>query len=309
MRTNHRRYSEEAGDFARLGRFFIRHNDHIRAHSTWCIGRIADWKHGLYGNKMDIGDFTGHNARLWFDAFDELVGFVVSENGDAGITIITLPGYRFLFEEMLCWAMTNWGDREPRMAIEITDRQDVEAAVLTRYGFSCDSTFYTRCFDLTREPGVHFPLEEGFSIVDMQAHPDYRAQLILRREAFGGVSDMGEDEIARGLRLAEYGRQSPIYYPRTDLCVMASDGRFVSCCEALIDAHNLTADIERICTHSAFRRRGFARAVIQECLRRLHHMGIHTAYITGYSPEAIALYGSMGAVGELKAYVYKTAEK
>ncbi len=85
---------------------------------------------------------------------------------------------------------------------------------------------------------------------------------------------------------------------------MAEDGRMVSGCEALIDAHNVEADIERVCTHSAFRRRGFARAVIQECLIRLHRMGIRTAYITGYSPEAIALYGSLGHVGESKSLIY-----
>ena len=81
---------------------------------------------------------------------------------------------------------------------------------------------------------------------------------------------------------------------------MAPDGRFVAGCEALIDAHNAEAEIERVCTHSAFRKRGFARAVIQECLYRLREMGMRSAYITGYSEAAIALYGSMGAVEEVR---------
>jgi GNAT superfamily N-acetyltransferase len=97
----------------------------------------------------------------------------------------------------------------------------------------------------------------------------------------------------------------PLYHPETDLCVMAEVGRFVSGCEALINAHCLEADIERVCTHSDFRKRGFARAVIQECLYRLKDMGIHTAYITGYSPEALALYGSLGAVDEVRSFVYE----
>jgi hypothetical protein len=33
-------------------------------------------------------------------------------------------------------------------------------------------------------------------------------------------------------------------------------------------------------------------------------MGIRTAYITGYSQAAIALYGSLGAVGEAQSYTY-----
>jgi hypothetical protein len=39
------------------------------------------------------------------------------------------------------------------------------------------------------------------------------------------------------------------------------------------DARNEAADIERVCTRSGFRRRGFPRAVIQECLRRLRAPG------------------------------------
>ena len=61
----------------------------------------------------------------------------------------------------------------------------------------------------------------------------------------------------------------------------------------------------RVCTHSEFRKRGFARAVIQECLYRLKDRGIHNAYITGYSREAVALYGSLGAMDEVKSFNFE----
>ena len=88
---------------------------------------------------------------------------------------------------------------------------------------------------------------------------------------------------------------------------MAADGRLVSGCEALIDAHNGEADIERVCTHSSFRKRGFARAVIMECLFRLQGMGLRRAYITGYSTVAVALYASLGRGEESTSYIYETA--
>lgn len=53
--------------------------------------------------------------------------------------------------------------------------------------------------------------------------------------------------------------------------------------------------------------RGFSRAVIQECMFRLRDMGVRNAYIGGYSPVAIALYGSLGHVDELKCFVYEMA--
>jgi predicted GNAT family acetyltransferase len=139
----------------------------------------------------------------------------------------------------------------------------------------------------------------------MRSHPDYRAQGIMRADAFQKKTTLTEEELSDRLRYFNYNHNGPIYHPETDLCVMAEDGQIVAGAEALINAHCLEADIERVCTHSGFRQRGFARAVIQECLYRLREMGIHNAYITGYSPAALALYGSLGAVDEVKAFYYE----
>lgn len=305
MKTTHRSYSEEKGDFRCLCRFVVETHPFIRTHSTWCLGRIVDWKYGLFENKLAFPVFCEQNAHLWFDAFDRLAGFVISESGGSGIAILTGPGYRFLFGEMLAWALEAWTERGPRFSIEITENQALEARALEQVGFRRKSEFYTRTFDLAQEPAPRFPLEEGFVIIDMASQPDYRGQRILRANAFSGLKDPTEEQIDFQLRFYNHSIQGPIYHPETDLCVMAPDGRLVAGCEALIDARNAEADIERICTHSDFRQRGFARAVIQECLQRLRGMGLLRAYITGYSPQAVALYGSLGAQEEMKSYVYE----
>jgi GNAT superfamily N-acetyltransferase len=307
MKTTHRDYSEAAGDFNRLCRLAVEYDDHVRAYSTWCLGRLVDWKYGLYENKLAVAGFCDKNAHLWFDGFGELAGVAISEDGDAGFAIITAQGYRFQFEEILRWVLASWRDRGSPLSIEITGLQAMEIAILKRFGFEHKSTFYTQRFDLTAEPANRFSLEPGFTIVDMFTHPNYREQRILRADAFSGNSCLTEEELDRQLEFYNYIHRGPIYHPQCDLCVMAEDGRFVAGCEALIDARNLAADIERVCTHSGFRRQGFARAVIQACLDRLREMGMRRAYITGYSPEAITLYGSLGAAEESSSFVYEAA--
>jgi predicted GNAT family acetyltransferase len=310
MKTTHRNYSEENGDFNRLIKFFTSYRPVPRIHTTWCLGRLVDWKYGLYENKRFDPTFCDGNAHLWFDTLGELVGFVISESGGADFQIMTLEGYRFLYEEILQWVLDAWKKRvtekESSFSTEITEYQDVETRILETCGFQSQSTFFTRRFDLTCELVPRFALESGFKIVDMQSKPDYRAQGILRANAFQGKSTLNEEEMNIRLKYYNHSHNGPIYHPQTDLCVMADNGQFVSGCEALINAHCLEADIERVCTHSDFRKRGFARAVIQECLYRLRDMGLHNAYITGYSPEAVALYGSLGAVDEIKSFVYET---
>ena len=305
MNTTHRSYSEAAGDFNRLARFFIEDAANVRARSTWCLGRIVDWKWAVYAGKQQTPFFTDDNAHLWFDGFERLAGFVISESGDDGFAILTRPGYRFLFEEILCWTLAAWAGRGPHFSVEITEEQEPEARLLASHGFRRTATFWTRRFDLTGELVPRATLEPGFTIVDMAAHPDYRGQRLLRYNAFHGGAEYTAEELPQALMLDEVSRRNPIYHAPTDIGVMAPDGRLVAGCEALIDAHNLEADVERVCTHDAFRRRGLARAAIIECLHRLKAIGIRSAYIMGYSPDALALYGSLGAIDEQEAYVYE----
>ena len=308
MKTSHRNYSEENGDFHCLVRFFTANPSSRRTHTTWCLGRLVDWKYALYENKRAFASFCDENAQLWFDGFGELAGFAVSESGDAGFCILTLSGYRFLYEEILQWVLERGQGRisaRNHFSTELTEYQDWELKVLESYGFRCESAFFTRRFDLTGELVPRFPLEPGFTIVDMKRHPDFRAQGILRANAFQNKATLTEEELNERITYFNFNMKGPLYRPDTDLYVMTKDGRFASGCEALINAHGREADIERVCTHSDFRQRGFARAVIQECLYRLKAIGMYDAYITGYSPEAIGLYGSLGAVDEVKAFVHE----
>jgi GNAT superfamily N-acetyltransferase len=305
MKTTHRSYAEESGDFIRLCRFIVEPRDYVRAYSTWCIGRLVDWKYGLYESKLAVAGFCDQNAHFWFDAFGDLVGAAISENGDSSFSIITAVGSRFLFETILDWVLDAWADRGPRFTTEITEYQDIEIGVLERRGFKCESSFSTRRFDLTRPLVQQVRLEPGYAIVDMRSHPDYRAQRILRADVFENKDALSEEELLKHLQLYNYSHGGPIYHPECDLCVMAPDGQLVAGCEALIDTRNVEADIERVCTKRAYRNRGFARAVIVACLQRLRDIGMRSAYITGYSDAALALYGSLGHQDEKRCSIYE----
>jgi len=309
MKTTHRDYSEENGDFHRLVRYFTAGPLPRRTHSTWCLGRLVDWKYALYERKRAYASFCNENAHLWFDAFGELAGFAVLEGGTSEFQILTLPGYRLLYPEMLEWVLEAGRERPAQygcgFSTEVTEFQQWEIGALERCGFQREDEFFTRRFDLTGELAPRIPLPPGFEMVDLHTCPDYRAQARLRANAFQKKADLSEAEMEERLQFYNRNQNSPIYHAPTDLCVRAADGRFASGCEALINAPGLEADIERVCTHSDFRQRGFARAVILECLHRLKDLGLANAYITGYSPAAVGLYGSLGAADEVRAYCYE----
>ena len=304
MRTTHRGYIEEAGDFGHLARLITDDPDHLRTRTTWCLGRLVDWKYGLWGAKPTIPRFCEVNAHLWFDGFGTLAAAAISEDGGPEFVVLTTRGHRFLYGEALAWVLRTWGGRGP-LAVELGEHADLEAAALERAGFRRASEFHAYAFDLAAPPPQARPLPDGFTIVDMASDPDYAGRRRLRAEAFQGRPELSDEELARDLVLDAASRESPIYHAATDVYVRAPDGRLVAGCEALIDARTATADVERICTHSAFRRRGLARAAIHACLRRLSRMGLARAYIAGYSAEALALYGSLGAVERRSCSIHR----
>jgi ribosomal protein S18 acetylase RimI-like enzyme len=305
MKTTHRFYCEKSGDFNRICRFIQENNSQMRRYSTWCIGRFVDWKYALWGDKFTNPNFHEQNAHLWFDGFGNLAGFTISENGGHEIAIITSEGYRFLFDEMLQWTLENWGDRETGLSIEITSHQKMEVGFLESKGFQYETTFYRSHYDLSNIYFDRSPIADGFTIISMKTEADYLGQLLLRQNAFAGKMTLSEEEIEHISTISSFSRNNPIYHAETDLCIIGPNGTFVSGCEALIDTWNMEADIERVCTHSDYRRRGFARIVIQKCLSRLKEMGIKKAHITGYSEGAIALYSALSTQVNTEFFIYK----
>lgn len=63
MRTIHRAYDDNLGDFRAVARFFIQHAAHLRTHSTWALSRYVDWRYGLYESRTDRPGFWENNAR------------------------------------------------------------------------------------------------------------------------------------------------------------------------------------------------------------------------------------------------------
>jgi ribosomal protein S18 acetylase RimI-like enzyme len=95
---------------------------------------------------------------------------------------------------------------------------------------------------------------------------------------------------------------APSYSLDWDLSVISPEGQHVAFALAWIDRQNKAAQIDPVGTHPDYRRRGFAKALLSECFRRLYAAGILYAYI-GSAPEpniSNCLYDSLQPV---KRYV------
>ncbi len=97
-------------------------------------------------------------------------------------------------------------------------------------------------------------------------------------------------------QLRAFRAAAPCYVPELDLvAATADDGAFAAHVSVCLDRTNGRALCEPVCTHPAHRRRGLARALMLEGMRRAHALGAHVVDVeTGNESGAQALYESVG---------------
>lgn len=146
------------------------------------------------------------------------------------------------------------------------------------------------------------PPPDGFVVRAVGSRDDGRLRAAVTHAAFRP----GDDWDGYWSRYAQF-IGSAIYEGERDLFVRAPDGRGAAACTIWLDAVNGVGLFEPVATHPDFQRRGLARAVMAEGLRRMRAAGMRRA-ILGFDPDnlaARALYTAMGFTATRYFAVYR----
>lgn len=295
MHVTHQPYDASRGDFAAMLRFVSDDAARRQDEFIWQPGRLVDWEFGLWSDRKRFPIFFPEHAELWWAGLGELAGFVLSENGEGDFVVFTGPGFGYLQDDMLDWVVEHWHGRRRALTIEVRESQPALRVALEARGFTTTGRVATtRRYDLARQAELPIHLPAGFTIVDMRTNGDWRGKRILQVNAFQDRSELTDAD----LWAYAYARTSPIYDAGLDLSVVDTSGRHAAACEGFVDEARGLAEVERICTHSDFRRRGLAEAVVRACFQRLWARGLTHAYITGLSSAANSLYEKLGPASQ-----------
>ena len=185
MTHSHRAFNGESDDFNKMMRFIIEHNRIRQNQFTWSIGRLVDWKYGLWSPNKYFPTFFSQNAQLWFDYLGDLIGFAISEGGDGSFTLFTEERHGYLYSEMLEWVIRHWADREGTLTTEVNENQFAEQHTLEAHQFVSQGIFeVTRAFDCENARSMSCDLPSGFTFSTMQANYRPIEQLELKLNAF-----------------------------------------------------------------------------------------------------------------------------
>ena len=293
MSISTRPYDPAGPDFDKMWRLLQQDYARRRDNFVWLVSRFGDWKYGLWRETKYFPMFFRRHAQVWSNGLGDIVGFVLSEDGENLFFIFTRQRYDHLYGAILDWTIANWGPRWPALVAEVNEAQTDAIAALVERGFACQGeAATTRAYTVAEQAAAGYILPAGFRVVSIAEEPDYAGKRLVQVNAFRGLNEVKEID----LLAYEYSRESDAYDPHLDLSVVAPNGQHVASCVGFVDSVNAIAEIERICTHADHRQRGYAFAAVRACFARLHCRGIARAYITGYSGEANNLYEKLGPV-------------
>lgn len=137
------------------------------------------------------------------------------------------------------------------------------------------------------------PLPSGFTVRSLRWPDDVYARSLAGWKAFQGEDTPVEPRYESG-EWYNIFRSIPIFRSDLELVVTAPNGDIAAFCTVWYEEANRTGYFEPVGTVPAYQRKGLGKAVMCEGLRRLKNLGAELALVGSYSPEAGALYDSVG---------------
>lgn len=221
---------------------------------------------------------------------DALVGLALRDESDVIVqTDLAHAGDR---PELLAWVEARVrGAEEPEIFVSVADGDDgLRRAVLSRGSAPSERYGYELVYDLASDRSApELPL--GFEMMSLTPSLADRYVALHRaawsRRNAASTYDRAQHDIVTAMPDFRYDLV-PV--------VAASDGALAAYCISWWDPRSASVEIEPLGTHPDFRRKGLARAIVREVLRRGSALGARYVLVWGTSanPETKALYVSAG---------------
>jgi ribosomal protein S18 acetylase RimI-like enzyme len=298
MNVKSRQYGGE-GDYQRIRELLVQCYAINQTMHCWGLERLDWWRYNIQVTVVgSLPRIWEEEVRLWETEAGELVGVVHPEGGfhpvanDRDVFLEIHPHHRQLEDEMLAWAEADHRARRPddgwdwRLNTFVYDYDLGRANLLAGRGY-CHLGLggYKRRYSLER------PIAAG------ELPPGYEVRPVAddEMEAWGAVVNAAFDNQCNTPERCRSWLRAPTNRRDLNLVAVAPDGTFASFAIAWLDAANCIGMFEPVGTHPNHRRRGLARAVLCDGLRRLRALGARMAYVgCGTGAAVNGLYESVG---------------
>jgi mycothiol synthase len=259
---------------------------------SWHVARLDYWRwHGI----VNLGDGQlERDVFLWETEEGEIAGVLNREEaGNAYLQVHPRLRTPELEEEMIALAEERLAvQREGKRVLSVwTDAQDSQRLeVLQRRGYTRGQWAESQWRRDLDAPVPDAPLPPGYTVRALGDADELPARSWASWKAFHPDAP---DEDYEGWEWYLNIQRCPLYRRDLDLVAVAPEGEIVAFATVWYDDVTRSAYFEPVGTMPAHQRRGLARAILNEGLRRLQRLGARRAFVGGYEPGPDALYSSV----------------
>jgi predicted N-acetyltransferase YhbS len=243
--------------------------------ANYCTPGDLDWWRFPHGDQGGLAD-----ARLWFKADEQLVGFAWPNQVQTDL--IVDPDFAPLQNDILAWVeehrlRTYSGDDTPTLTVWALDQDEQRRTLLAERGYQPTGSYYcVRARSLTT-PIEAATLPDGYRIDHIRDHL-IESRAAAQRDAFQSTK----------MTAGKYRRldAAPTYRQTLDLVAVDPEGEVAAFALVWFDAANRAGTFEPVGTRHAQQRRGLARALLFDGMRRLREQGADTALVVSEGDSA-----------------------
>lgn len=258
---------------------------------------------------------ASRDVRLWQED-GKLIGFGMIDLAYWGLLFFARPGAqgRDIEEEIVAWGIAHASERvqeleqERGRRVDLTTRvredDGVRVELLERHGFTRREDYALRmvCQFTESIPAPEIPA--GFTLRHVTGKHELEPYIAMHNEIFPRAGQTVEARLG--------WMESAEYIPELDLVAVAPDGTLAAFCLCWIDHEESSRSgrsegwTDPLGTRPAFRRKGLARAIVLEGLRRLRAYGADAAIlgVSSANTAALRLYESLGFREIYHVYTY-----
>ncbi len=278
-----------------LRQVFILNN---RRELSWQVARFDYWRwHGV----LNLNDGSLEDVSIWETEDGQMAAVLNPEGlGEAHFSIHPAFNTPELAAEMVITAEQSLAvaspDGQKKLTVWINEHQPFLKDVLIERGYTQSEYSESMRYRSLEEPILDAAPPVGYTVRPLGDGLEF-----LERCYASGLAFHDDDiHIARDNRdHPQWYRNlqtAPLYRRDLDIVAVAPDGSVASFCTIWFDDVTRSAYFEPVATVPAHQRCGLGKAVMCEGLRRLKRMGGTKAFVGSYSPEAHALYASVGFI-------------
>lgn len=256
--------------YEKVRKFLVEMSMDNPAHINW---NWARWEWMFFHPEFDRDSLE--KIGLWFSG-EDLVGVAIYDFYFGEAFFATKKGFEELEKEILDYMVASFSD-ENGLGIAVNDEDERTIELMKSYGFTVNQQTENILELSLNEFDFRTNINDNIAIKNIDIEKDLYKHNELLWKGFDhqGEAPIGEDTVSKQKVMLS----APHINPQLHIIAENEYSQYVSYCGLWYDKTTDYVYVEPVCTIPQYRKKGIAKCVLTEALKRAYNLGAKKAYV------------------------------